>query len=359
MAGDGLRAVVIGAGWAGEGHTVALQHAGVAVEALCARDPGAVGVMAARLGVPRASTDWRTTVRELRPDIVTLATPAALRAPVVEAAVALGAHLLCEKPLAVDGDEAGRLYRLVAAAGIRHAYAATHGYDPSFRWLAELVRDGVIGPLREIAWTFRLDPPLPPGAWGWGSRLATGGGWLNQGLPHMLGILETVLAAPVVGAMGAARVAPQRAPVLPLGYGPDGRKAKPPPLTPEEAAHAEWRECDADGAFTALLRFLAPPGRGAEIHATVALRRASPPQRRSTAACASTATPAPWSWTASCPPPPCPARQRAAGRPLEPLPTPQRLLDALPAVGDDVQRKWCRLARDFVADVRGEPHPPT
>src|SRR5439155_18062123 len=79
-----LRAVVIGAGWAGEGHTVALQHAGVAVEALCARDAGAVGVMAERLRVPHASTNWRTTLHDLRPDIVGLATPAALRAPVVE-----------------------------------------------------------------------------------------------------------------------------------------------------------------------------------------------------------------------------------------------------------------------------------
>ncbi|HVG97710.1 MAG TPA: hypothetical protein VNK05_12470, partial [Chloroflexota bacterium] len=171
--------------------------------------------------------------------------------------------------------------------------------------------------------------------------------------------LETVLAAPVVGAMGAARVAPQRAPVLPLVYGPDGRKAKPPPLTPEEAAHAEWRECDADGAFTALLRFLAPPGREAELLATVALRRgvATPEEvngRLRLYGDAGTLVVDGFL--------PASAVSRAAagasGGPLEPLPTPQRLLDALPAVGDDVQRKWCRLARDFVADVRGEPHPP-
>jgi hypothetical protein len=42
----------------------------------------------------------------------------------------------------------------------------------------------------------------------------------------------------------------------------------------------------------------------------------------------------------------------------EPQPVPQRLLDLLPNVGDDEQNKWCALARDFVADIRGEPHRP-
>ena len=52
------------------------------------------------------------------------------------------------------------------------------------------------------------------------------------------------------------------------------------------------------------------------------------------------------------------AISRQAGTELEPLPVPQRLLDALPHVGDDIQSKWVALARDFVADIQGEPHDP-
>jgi predicted dehydrogenase len=52
------------------------------------------------------------------------------------------------------------------------------------------------------------------------------------------------------------------------------------------------------------------------------------------------------------------SRVRAPGEEPEPLPVPQRLLDKLPQVGDDVQNKWCALARDFVADIRGEEHRP-
>ena len=88
-----LKAVVVGAGWAGEGHTKALQHCGVEVVAICARRQEIVGKVASNLGIAIASTDWRQTLMEVKPDIVALATPAILRTPVIELAVQLGAHL--------------------------------------------------------------------------------------------------------------------------------------------------------------------------------------------------------------------------------------------------------------------------
>jgi len=67
-----LRAVVVGAGWAGEAHTKALQWCGAEVAAIFARRPEAVRAVADRLGVIEASTDWRATIERLRPDIVAL-----------------------------------------------------------------------------------------------------------------------------------------------------------------------------------------------------------------------------------------------------------------------------------------------
>ena len=126
-----LRAIVIGAGWAGEGHTLALRHCGVEVEAICARQMDVVRAVADRLGIPIASTDWRRTLADVKPDIVSMATPAALRGEVIEAATATGCHILCDKPLATSAAEAKRLFNLAHEAGVKHAYAATHCYDPS------------------------------------------------------------------------------------------------------------------------------------------------------------------------------------------------------------------------------------
>ena len=104
-----LRAVVIGAGWAGEGHTKALQHYGVDVVAICARKADVVQKVASQLGIAEASTDWKKSLLEIKPDIVALTTPAILRTEVIELAAQLGSHLLCEKPLATTAEEAGYL----------------------------------------------------------------------------------------------------------------------------------------------------------------------------------------------------------------------------------------------------------
>ena len=93
-----LRAVVIGAGWAGEGQTKALRYAGVEVVAICAHQSAVVQQVADRLSVAQTSADWRQRLETVCPDIVALATPAVLRTEVVEIVADLGCHLLVEFP---------------------------------------------------------------------------------------------------------------------------------------------------------------------------------------------------------------------------------------------------------------------
>jgi len=145
MSEDKLTAVVVGAGYAGEGHTKALQSAGVDVVAICARTADVVQQVADTLGVPMASTDWSTSLKEIRPDIVALATPAGLRAEVVDRACEMGSHLLCDKPLGTSAQEALTLYQSVKTHGVKHAFGATKGYEPSVAWIAQLLGDGTIG----------------------------------------------------------------------------------------------------------------------------------------------------------------------------------------------------------------------
>lgn len=351
MARDGLRAVVVGAGWAGEGHTLALRACGVDVVALCARRPDVVRAAADRLGVAEASTNWARTLAAAAPDIVSVATPAGLRRAVVEAAVARGAHLFCDKPLATTAAEAEALYRLVDAAGVKHAYGATHRYDPSVAWLAELVRSGKIGALREGLMTLRFAlPPLLP--WSWVMTLAEGGGVLNNVAPHLFGILAAVTGGDLAAAAGEARATLDRAPVVPDLHDFRAWLAAARALTPEAAAGLEWRPCDGDGAFATLLRFRTAAGDvpmtligGPGPHAPGETNRL-----RLYGAAGALIADGQFSFQVTF--------LAGPGAPPEPLPVPQRLVDELPAVADPVQKKWSALARDFVADVRGEPHPP-
>jgi predicted dehydrogenase len=346
-----LRAVVVGAGWAGEGHVRALQHQGVEVAAVCARQPEVVGAVAAKLGLAEGSTDWAEALRRHRPDVVTVATPASLRHEVVAAACELGCHILCEKPLSVDAAGAERLLRLVERAGVKHAYGATHRYDPSVAWLAELVRDGAIGRLREIVVTNRVPvPALQP--WSWAMALATGGGLLNNLGAHELAVLERIAGGPATRAMGEARVLVERVPVVPGLHDFRLVLAAARELTPAQTGELEWRGCDADGAYTALLRFAAPAG---EVHATLVTGLGGHPPGDADrmrlygdggALLADGGRPY------------AVARAPAGGAPPEPLPVPPRLLAALPSVGDNLANRWGALVRDFLADARGAPHEP-
>jgi predicted dehydrogenase len=362
-----LRAVVVGAGWAAEGHVRALQGSGVHVAAICARRAEVVRAVADRLQVPGASTDWRAAIHRVRPEIVTIATPATLRLAVVEEAVGLGCHLLCEKPLAATAGEALAMYRLVARGGAKHAYGATHVYDPGVRWLAELVRGGTIGPLRAIDGTFRAARRRPQEGlrpWTWADSLAAGGGMLNLGFTHQLAIPQTVTGMVPRRVAGEVQWWGGRAPLAGAVHDSrDFRRGLVPPVAPGQAAQPEWRERDVEAAYAALIRFGRPPDAGkapaggdAEVLVNVVAWPGAP------------AWPADgWrlfgrdgTLVAQGRFELRVARATAEGT-LEALPVPVRLDAALPrATGDDGehlnQSKWNALVRDFVADGRDEPH---
>ena len=349
MGNKALRAVVIGAGWAGEGHTRALQHCGVEVVAICGRQASIVQAVAARLDVPIASTNWRQTVDTVRPDIVALTTPAALRGEVVECATARGCHILCEKPLAANATEAKWLYTLAEQAGVKHAYAATHRYDPAIAWLAELLGNNAIGQLHEIDLLARypLGSDLTP--WSWFDSLASGGGALNTGMTHLLGMLERMTGSEVVKASGEARVLRRRAPVVPNLH--DYRQRSNATPTAAQADSLAWYTCDADHAFSALLT-CAPPAPSAPA-VQVCIR---------------------FNWMAAGPAPTNGwylygdhgtligeglrsfqvFQYDSATGERELLSIPPRLTAALPQVGDAVQNHWTALAQEFVGDIQGE-----
>lgn len=350
-----LRAVVVGAGWAGEGHTRALQWCNVEVVAICGRQPAVVRSVADQLGVVEASTDWRATIERLQPDIVTLATPAILRRAILEVAAAHGCHILCEKPLALDATEAADTYRLVQEAGVKHAYAATQCYGAEIAWLAELVRERAAGALREIVGTFHGGRPGPPGLapWSWMADWRSGGGRLNNGFPHDLAILSTIIGGAPRRAMGRIATIQRELPVLPDLHDIRRLREVARTLTPELAERLEHRSAEMEQSVAALLEFAGPEG---PVPVTLSV---------------GSGIPAPGDidgWRLYADDGTLLAR-RVGGRfsytvsvirndREEPLPVPQRLLDDVPSVGDDEQNKWCALVRDFVADIRGEPHRP-
>ncbi len=95
------RAALVGTGSIGEAHVRAVEATlgRVTLDAAVDIDAGRVGEFAGRHAIPHTFTDYATMLRELRPDIVMVATPPSQHAPMSIAAMEAGAWVLCEKPL--------------------------------------------------------------------------------------------------------------------------------------------------------------------------------------------------------------------------------------------------------------------
>jgi predicted dehydrogenase len=90
----------------GRAHIPAFQANGCRVVAVCQRDQAGAKAVADRYGVPRVFESWERMIDEARPEIVVIATPPVLHHAIALRAFEAGAHVLCEKPLAMSRAEA-------------------------------------------------------------------------------------------------------------------------------------------------------------------------------------------------------------------------------------------------------------
>lgn len=357
---DQLRAVVIGAGQAGEGHTVALQNAGVEVAAICSRTPSVVSEVADRLGVRQASTDWRRTLETERPDIVDIATPAAAHVEQISAALELDCHVYSDKPLAVAAGDARNLYELALKKGARTAVAATWMYDPGIVYLSELVAAGSIG--KPFAVESRFVSPWPyPGTAIWINYFTQGGGVLNNRLAHQLAAAQRIVGGEVLEVTGEARVHRGKRPSA--GHVHDYRQWRA--LSPEELESVPWVEVDADDSCAVLIR-LGQPGAKPEDTITANIYCASTIRAREgrNITVYGDEGSLHYDWVVD------PATNAARdGRPLvsrasfpsgdwQDEPVPDEIMQRLPQIAHGLHRDWAALAHEFVADIRGEAHEP-
>ena len=83
-------------------------------------------------------------------DFVVIATPNHLHYPVAMAALASGLHVVCDKPVAFDVDQALALQSKVGESGLH--FALTHNYTgyPMVREARTLIQEGKLGTIRRV-----------------------------------------------------------------------------------------------------------------------------------------------------------------------------------------------------------------
>jgi predicted dehydrogenase len=143
------------------------------IAAIASRDPRRAQAAADELGIPRAYGSYEGLLADPEIEAIYNPLPNEEHVPWTLNALAAGKHVLCEKPVALDAEEARQLIDARNRAGKLVAEAFMVRFHPQWRRARELARDGTIGEAQAIQtfFTYRLLDPdnvrnRPPGGGG-------------------------------------------------------------------------------------------------------------------------------------------------------------------------------------------------
>ncbi len=145
---DKLRIAVVGVGGRGWANIQGIKHEQIV--ALCDVDQN--NLARAANAFPEASTfrDYRRMLEGVVGiEAVLVATPDHTHAPATAAAIRMGKHVYCEKPLSHSVRESRVLADLVAEHNVVSQMGTQIHAGGNYRRVVELVRSGAIGPVRE------------------------------------------------------------------------------------------------------------------------------------------------------------------------------------------------------------------
>lgn len=133
---------------------------------------------AQRFGFENSTSDWRSVVEDPEIDIIDIATPNHLHAEIAIAAAAAGKHIISEKPLARNGEEAKTMYDAVKNAGIVHMVAFNYRRTPAVALAKKYIDEGAIGDILSFRGTYLQDwsaDPDGPLSWRFQKSIAGSG----------------------------------------------------------------------------------------------------------------------------------------------------------------------------------------
>ncbi len=134
------------------------------VAAVASRGADKANAFAAELGIPRAYGSYEALLAAPDIDALYIPLPNDMHAAWAIRAVEAGKHVLCEKPLAMTGQEARAMFAAARKAGVHLVEAYPYMSQPQTLRLRELLAGGTLGRVRSVAAGFSYNICTPEGA---------------------------------------------------------------------------------------------------------------------------------------------------------------------------------------------------
>ncbi|HAK56803.1 MAG TPA: dehydrogenase [Acidobacteria bacterium] len=196
---------LVGAGLIGPQHVEAVRRLGfVDVVAVAGSNEASAKAKAEAMGIPKAYDGYQALIDDRDVEVVHNCTPNNLHSPVNLAVIEKGKHVVSDKPLAMNGDEANQLLDAVTKAGVVHAVTFNYRGNPLVQQARAMIAAGEIGRvhfihghylqdwlIKETDFSWRIEPEKsgPSSAMG-----DIGSHWCDL-VQHVSGLrIESVLA---------------------------------------------------------------------------------------------------------------------------------------------------------------------
>jgi myo-inositol 2-dehydrogenase / D-chiro-inositol 1-dehydrogenase len=177
---------IIGCGYAAQRlHLPALRSLpATRVVAIADTDPERLRLVAGRFAIARRYQDHEALLRDPEVDAVAVCVPPRAHAPIVLAALDAKKHVLVEKPLCLELDEADRLVERAARTSVTAMVGFNLRFHRHVRAARQAIAQGLIGPIELVRslWTSRAEQHA--NLLEWRRRRELGGGVLHELAVH-------------------------------------------------------------------------------------------------------------------------------------------------------------------------------
>jgi predicted dehydrogenase len=163
-----IKVAIFGIGFMGRVHTEALRRLGnIEVVGVAGRTAEAARKFADTFGIERATGHYQDLLADADIDAVHICAPNALHAPMANAAMLAGKHVLCEKPLASSVLEAEGMLAVAQQKNLAHCTLYNVRAYPQVQNLRRMREAGVFGEIYVVQGTYSQDWLLYDSDWNW------------------------------------------------------------------------------------------------------------------------------------------------------------------------------------------------
>lgn len=165
---------MVGGGFMGKLHTLAIQNypvyyfppaADVTKECIIDIDPEIADDSKRRFGFNRCACDYKELLNDDKTDVIVVAAPNFLHKEIVLDAISAGKNVFCEKPLAINADDAYKMYMEAKKTGVIHAVGHNNRALSGIRMMKKLISEEKFGEIYSIQMRYvqswGLNPEAP------------------------------------------------------------------------------------------------------------------------------------------------------------------------------------------------------